>query len=84
MGTARMGASAATSACNPDGQCWDAHGLYVFDGSALPTSIGASQQFSKVKYRMRQLLPSAAKAGVIQVHIIQECQQEHFAVFQAF
>ncbi|KAK9819317.1 hypothetical protein WJX74_005354 [Apatococcus lobatus] len=42
MGTARMGVSPESSVCNPDGQCWDVQGLYVFDGSALPTSIGAN------------------------------------------
>ena len=29
MGTARMGASAETSACDSDVQCWDAQGLYL-------------------------------------------------------
>ncbi|MEL7047476.1 MAG: GMC oxidoreductase, partial [Pseudomonadota bacterium] len=34
-GTARMGDDPATSVLDPNGQCWDAKGLYVTDGSAF-------------------------------------------------
>ena len=42
MGTARMGADPDTSVCDPNGEAWDVNGLFVCDGSALPTSIGES------------------------------------------
>ncbi len=46
MGSARMGGSPATSACDPDGQTWDVANLYVFDGSAFPTASGVNPQIS--------------------------------------
>ncbi len=46
MGSARMGGSPATSACNPDGQTWEVRDLYVFDGSAFPTASGVNPQIS--------------------------------------
>jgi long-chain-alcohol oxidase len=46
MGSARMGGSPGTSACDPTGQTWDARGLYVFDGSAFPTASGVNPQIS--------------------------------------
>lgn len=36
-GTARMGADPMTSVLDPDNQCWEARGLYVTDGSCLPS-----------------------------------------------
>ncbi|MEO1283163.1 MAG: GMC oxidoreductase, partial [Pseudomonadota bacterium] len=36
-GTARMGDSPDSSVLDPNGQCWDAQGLYVTDGSAFPS-----------------------------------------------
>ncbi len=55
MGTARMGSSAKSSVCDPDGQCWHVQGLYVCDGSALPTSIGA--QFTSMQLFMHVHAP---------------------------
>lgn len=46
MGSARMGGSAATSACDPTGQTWDVRDLYVFDGSSFPTASGVNPQIS--------------------------------------
>jgi choline dehydrogenase-like flavoprotein len=46
MGSARMGGSPATSACDPNGQTWDVRDLYVFDGSAFPTASGVNPQVS--------------------------------------
>jgi long-chain-alcohol oxidase len=46
MGSARMGGSPATSACDPTGQTWDARNLYVFDGSSFPTASGVNPQIS--------------------------------------
>jgi long-chain-alcohol oxidase len=42
MGTARMGSSPSDSVCNPDGEAWDVSGLYVVDGSVLPTGLGVN------------------------------------------
>jgi long-chain-alcohol oxidase len=46
MGSARMGGSPATSACDPTGQTWDARNLDVFDGSSFPTASGVNPQIS--------------------------------------
>jgi long-chain-alcohol oxidase len=46
MGSARMGGSPATSACDPNAQTWDVRDLYVFDGSAFPTASGVNPQIS--------------------------------------
>ena len=45
-GSARMGGSAATSACNPRGETWDVRDLYVCDGSAFPTASGVNPMIS--------------------------------------
>ena len=42
MGSARMGASPADSACNPEGETWDVKGIYVCDGSTFPTASGVN------------------------------------------
>lgn len=36
-GTARMGDDPASSVLDPNNQCWDAKGLFVTDGAALPS-----------------------------------------------
>ena len=46
MGSARMGGSPTTSACDPTGQTWDVRDLYVLDGSAFPTASGVNPQIS--------------------------------------
>jgi long-chain-alcohol oxidase len=46
MGSARMGGSPATSACDPTAQTWDVRDLYVLDGSAFPTASGVNPQIS--------------------------------------
>jgi long-chain-alcohol oxidase len=42
MGTARMGSARDNSVCDSDGEAWDVRGLYVVDGSALPTGLGVN------------------------------------------
>jgi long-chain-alcohol oxidase len=42
MGTARMGRSREDSVCDSSGQAWDVSGLYVVDGSVLPTGLGVN------------------------------------------
>jgi choline dehydrogenase-like flavoprotein len=46
MGSARMGGSPASSACDPSGQTWDVRDLYVMDGSSFPTASGVNPQIS--------------------------------------
>lgn len=46
MGSARMGGSPATSACDPGAKTWDVRDLYVLDGSAFPTSSGVNPMVS--------------------------------------
>jgi long-chain-alcohol oxidase len=46
MGSARVGGSPATSACDPTGQTWDVRGLYVMDGSSFPSASGVNPQIS--------------------------------------
>jgi choline dehydrogenase-like flavoprotein len=46
LGTCRMGARREDSVVDPDGKCWDVEGLYVADGSVLPTSLGVNPQLS--------------------------------------
>ncbi|HEV2811392.1 MAG TPA: GMC family oxidoreductase N-terminal domain-containing protein [Acidimicrobiales bacterium] len=42
MGSARMGPSPRDSACNPEGETWDARGVFVCDGSTFPTASGVN------------------------------------------
>jgi long-chain-alcohol oxidase len=42
MGTARMGESPASSACDWNGTLWDARDVVVCDGSALPSASGVN------------------------------------------
>jgi len=46
MGSARMGGSPTTSACDPNAQTWDVRDLYVLDGSAFPTASGVNPNMS--------------------------------------
>lgn len=46
MGSARLGGSPASSACDPTGQTWDVRDLYVMDGSSFPTASGVNPQIS--------------------------------------
>ena len=46
MGSARMGGSPETSACNPRGETWEVRNLYVCDASAFPTASGVNPMIS--------------------------------------
>jgi choline dehydrogenase-like flavoprotein len=42
MGSARMGESASSSACDPDGRLWGVPDVAVVDGSAFPSASGVN------------------------------------------
>ena len=62
LGTCRMGISRDTSVVNPDGESWDVEGLYVADGSAVPTSLAVNPQLTimtlatRFSWRLRERL----------------------------
>jgi choline dehydrogenase-like flavoprotein len=46
MGSARMGGSPQTSACDAGGETWDVRNLVVCDGSAFPSASGVNPMIS--------------------------------------
>jgi long-chain-alcohol oxidase len=46
MGSARMGGSASSSACGPEGETWDVRNLVVCDGLTFPTASGVNPMVS--------------------------------------
>ena len=46
MGSARIGASPKTSACNENGETWETRNLVVADGSTFPTASGVNPMIS--------------------------------------
>jgi choline dehydrogenase-like flavoprotein len=46
LGTARIGRDPASSVLDPDHQVHDVPGLYVVDGSAVPTALGVNPQIT--------------------------------------
>jgi long-chain-alcohol oxidase len=46
MGSARMGGTRETSACNPEGETWDVRGVHVCDGSVFPSASGVNPMIS--------------------------------------
>ena len=46
MGSARMGSTPSTSACNPAGETWDVRDLVVCDASTFPSASGVNPMVS--------------------------------------
>jgi choline dehydrogenase-like flavoprotein len=53
LGTCRMGATPETSVVDERGRAWDVEGLYVVDGSVLPTSLGVNPQLTIMTMALR-------------------------------
>lgn len=53
LGTCRMGADPAHSVVDDRGRAWDVRGLYVVDGSILPTSLGVNPQLTIMAMALR-------------------------------
>ncbi|MBI5516769.1 MAG: GMC family oxidoreductase [Deltaproteobacteria bacterium] len=59
LGTARMACSEGLGVTDPNGKVWDLEGLWIADGSIVPTSLGVNPQLSimalatRVAQRMR-------------------------------
>lgn len=53
LGTCRIGGDAATSCLGPDHQARDVAGLYVCDGSAVPSSLGVNPQMTIMAMALR-------------------------------
>ena len=46
LGTARMSTNRADGVVNPDLESWEVKGLYVMDGSVLPSALGVNPQLT--------------------------------------
>jgi choline dehydrogenase-like flavoprotein len=53
LGTCRMGTDPARSCVGPDGEAHDVSGLFVADGSTLPSSLGANPQLTIMAFGLR-------------------------------
>jgi len=63
LGTARLGRDPATSVLGPDHQVHDTPGLYVVDGSAVPSSLGVNPQITIMALATRAAEKIAAALG---------------------
>jgi choline dehydrogenase-like flavoprotein len=46
LGSCRIGGTADTSACGPEGETWEVKDLVVCDGSAFPSASGVNPNMS--------------------------------------
>lgn len=65
LGTCRMGTNPRDSVVDPNGQAWELPGLYIADGSIVPTSLGVNPQLSimtlatRIARKMRAARPAS-------------------------
>ena len=64
MSSCRIGRDRASSVADPDGQVWDARGLYVTDASAFPSASGVNPMMTVMALAMRtaQRMRGSARA----------------------
>jgi choline dehydrogenase-like flavoprotein len=53
LGTCRLGTDPRTSCLDPDHQAWDTKGLWITDGSAVPSSLGVNPQVTIMALALR-------------------------------
>jgi choline dehydrogenase-like flavoprotein len=74
MGTCRMGEDPATSVADPRGELHDAKGVWIGDGSAMPTSPGTNPMISIMALAHRTAEAIAADAGAASAEPAQAAQ----------
>ena len=63
LGSARMSTRASDGVVRPTGETWAVNGLYVADGSILPTSIGVNSQVPVMAMALRVARGIAERQG---------------------
>ena len=63
LGTCRMGVDPTRSCVGPDGEAHDTEGLFVADGSAIPSSLGVNPQLTIMALASRTAEHIAQAAG---------------------
>jgi choline dehydrogenase-like flavoprotein len=61
LGTARLGATPDQGVVNAEHQVWGVEGLYVMDGSAVPSSLGVNPQVTIMAMATRAALRLAGR-----------------------
>lgn len=63
LGTCRMGVDPTRSCIDPDGEAHDTEGLFVADGSAIPSSLGVNPQLTIMALALRTAEAVDARLG---------------------